>query len=189
MNRLNRYALSILALSVMIAIIAGVNATPTHAGPVVTGTVNIGNVPLPVTIAGDTTVSGTVKTQDVDNPARNAFQAQVCTIGFPSCDTFGQVSVPAGKRWVIEYVSGTCDIPSRDTLVEVSVATIADGHIASHVVPATLVVTVGTTKLYTFAQQTRLYADPGTTVDFNHGGAPDGDGGCLVSASGYLVAQ
>ncbi|MBZ5567883.1 MAG: hypothetical protein LAN64_08540 [Acidobacteriia bacterium] len=50
MNRLNRYAVSILGLSVMVAIIAGVNATPTQAGPTVSGIVNIGNTPLPVTL-------------------------------------------------------------------------------------------------------------------------------------------
>lgn len=135
MNRLNRYALSILGLSVMLAIIAGVNATPTQASgsaPVtvvntplpVTGTVDIGNTPLPVTIAGDTTVSGTVKTQDVDNPARQPWQHKfTLPVSEGTVVTCDSADVPAGKLLVIEYVSANEDLLPSAILTHLDVTT------------------------------------------------------------------
>lgn len=55
MNRLNRYALSLLALSVTLAIIAGVNATPTQASG--SAPVTVLNTPLPVRTAAPSLVT------------------------------------------------------------------------------------------------------------------------------------
>ena len=125
MNRLNRYALSILALSVMLAIIAGVNATPTQAGPVVSGTVNIGNTPLPIT--GNATVSGTVNIGNT--PTVNAQQAgswsvdingtPAVTASAPAITKFRDVfepSLPGNNSADRDY---TLDAPMTVTTVEV----------------------------------------------------------------------
>src|SRR5215813_13196780 len=73
-------------------------AAQAQAGPTVT--INSAQLPLPVT--ADVTASGTIKTQEVDNPARHAFQFSF------SRDTQSSFVVPADQRLTIETASATC---------------------------------------------------------------------------------
>ena len=150
MNRLNRYALSLLALSVMIAIIAGVNATPTQASG--SAPVTVVNTPLPVTgnvtaaqsgpwnvnidntpgvnIANMPAVSLApgASIRDADNPARQPFQIALLVQLDPGVAVADNLfPVPDGKRLVIEYVSGFGEIPIGQSLTNVSVSTSVRG--------------------------------------------------------------
>jgi hypothetical protein len=194
MNRLKNYAWSLLGLSVLIAILAGINATPTHAGPVVSGTVNIGNTPLPVTIAGDTTINGTVKIQDVDNPARQPWQHRfslgVATGTVVSCDS---ADVPAGKLLVIEYVSANEDLLPDAIMTHLDVITTQGGHQVRHFFTPTPTgrELASTARAFVVSQATRLYAEAGTGsvevcaqigTDFK-----SSSGDAQAGLSGYLV--
>jgi hypothetical protein len=103
----------------------------TAAGGGQTSTVRVVNTPsepVPTSATGTTTVAGTVAAtqsgpwsvdvsntaaspvpfRDVDNPARQPFQAQVMGGFADGASTTGDITlttVPAGKRLVIEYVS------------------------------------------------------------------------------------
>ena len=123
MNRLNRYALSLLALSVTFAIIAGVNATPTQASG--SAPVTVVNTPLPVT--GNATVSGTVNIGNT--PTVNAQQSgpwsvdingtPAVTASAPAITKFRDVfepSLPGNNSADRDY---TLDAPMTVTTVEV----------------------------------------------------------------------
>jgi hypothetical protein len=208
MNRLNRYALSVLALSAMVAILAGVNATPTQAGPTVSGTVNIGNTPLPIT--GNTTVSGTVNigntplpvalpdtpltVKDADNPARQPWQHRfnlpVFTGTVVTCDT---ADVPAGKMLVIEYVSANEDLLPDAIMTHLDVITTQGGTRVRHFFTpsGTGRELAGTARAFVVSQSTRLYSEAGTAsvevcaqigTDFQ-----SSSGDAQAGLSGYLV--
>ena len=154
----------------------------------VTGTVsvsNLGGAPLPV--------------RDVDNPARQPFQANIIDIpiGLPNPVFF---TVPAGKRLVIEYVSA--DIEADNTQCpnapRYELTTTAGGVTLDHFFYTKDAGTLGTsvnddTKAFGLSQQTRIYADPNTQVrlDIRTGTFPtcgfhlnEGSG---IRVSGYLV--
>ena len=202
MNRLNRYALSILGLSVMIAIMAGVNATPTQAGPTVTGTVNIGNTPLPITGTvniGNTPLpvalpDTTLAVRDADNPARQPWQHRfnlgVTTGTVVTCDS---ADVPAGKLLVIEYVSANEDLLPDAIMTHLDVITTQGGtHVRHFFTPTgTGRELAGTARAFVVGQSTRLYSEAGTGsvevcaqigTDFK-----SSSGDAQAGLSGYLV--
>jgi hypothetical protein len=139
-----------------------VKVVNTESEPVpVTGTVsvsNLGGTPLPV--------------RDVDNPARQPFQASIIEppLGTPNPVFF---TVPAGKRLVIEYVSAEalaldpdCVTPPRFALT-----TTAGGTPLAHFFypenSGTISFSGNTAKVYGLSRQTRIYADPLTQVKLN----------------------
>jgi hypothetical protein len=138
--------------------------------------------------------------RDVDHPARQpvhlrgidtfdstgaaAGPLEIC-FGQPSCTTV----VPAGKRLVIEFLSVYATIPSGDTVDQLTVST--------RLLPATattqyLTVTFQSTHIgqsrFRGAHMVRMYADPGTSVNFqsNRSSATAG-GNIVIHGSGYLV--
>jgi hypothetical protein len=153
--------------------------------------------PLPVPVAGSVAVSGTANVNVVNAPLRVAvdatqqpFQKTLCTVGWPpGClSTPSSFNVPSDKRLVIEYVSGQCDTASlAESVGLMSVSTLVSSVPTSHYVVPQFLGSVGSVKLYGSAQQTRIYADPGTQVYASASGFPTGSVGCLVSLSGYLV--
>jgi hypothetical protein len=90
---------------------------PVSGSVAVTGTVPVtGNV----AITGTVPVSGNVGTQDRDNKARNYYYAYLnCGYAVGICSTDGPV-VPAGKRLIIEHVSGEADMSGASDLWRVS---------------------------------------------------------------------
>jgi hypothetical protein len=130
--------------------------------------------------------------------ARQPFQIVLCTVAFPSgCGSrTGSFTVPAGKRLVIEFYSGTCLTGNlTDTIAVVTLTTKAGGTVVEHdVVPqftgnAFNLVVNGPVKTYAFGQTVQVYADPGSTVGANATGFPGASFGCLAAISGYLVSQ
>jgi hypothetical protein len=167
----------------------------------------IGPLPLPVT--GSTTVSGsvaaTVTNTDtnpvpvklVDRPeGGRPFQTRLCTFaefsGGNSGGCFGtpgSFEVPNGRRMVIEYVSGECSI-SGGAQVRVGVGTLAGGAGANH--RFHLYQDVLDPRFLDLNQQTRIYADAGTTVGISFsagsGGANPGFARCELVLSGQTFA-
>jgi hypothetical protein len=115
----------------------------------------------------------------VDEPGRNPFTVFINTTFSPS------LTVPTGKRYVIQHFSGFCfdDLPpARQTMaVDVlnsgsylSQASVFDGGATPYY------------HLYRFYANPTLYIEPGNTVNF----VPDdlgADTKCAVAISGYSI--
>ncbi len=144
----------------------------------INGSVNIGNPaasPVPV--------------RDVDNPARQPFQWPfVWSVAPGSFDEFSPfVTVPAGKRLVIETISvqATADVVSH---IRIRIQTTADGQLSGHFIDvANRGGAAGLTNFHG-THAVRIYADPGSSVRFG-AGRNDSSGFVSVEAaiSGYFV--
>jgi hypothetical protein len=139
--------------------------------------------------------------RDVDNPANEPLESFVCvssghtfTVCPASGDTFTvPLTTNSGqpvRRYVIEYVSGTCQTAPGEAIDQVFLL-IPSGGFAHYFVPVN--VTSNSTREidYAFAQENRLYANPGDTLRGGAAlqGAIGADYSCLVQFSGYLVKQ
>ncbi len=157
--------------------------------------VNTSSQPVPTTITNTPTVKintdadHPVFVTDVDNPARQAFQEDL-TFTLP--DNFSEVcspltTVPAGKRLVIEYISGKASFPAADQkLRHLSIRTTLNGNLVYHYLAPT---PTGVFNEYVAAQQVRLYADANTLphICLGRGNLNDGVVSVHVSISGYLI--
>lgn len=157
--------------------------------PAVAGAV--GSTPVTVVNAGDI-----AKAQGIQQP----FQATLnCSAagGF-GIRCFGSAVVPAGQRWVIEYVSANCRIDNgRQLLSQGYVATVLGGRSALHYL--TIPDHVGAfgdsgsaINVVQLGQPVRLYVDAGSSVSFGAGTSGvsrfDGYPNCDVSLSGQAVS-
>jgi len=128
------------------------------------------------------------------------FQVALCRdIGTPARCPAGSsqsFAVPSDRRAVIEYVSGECPqagsaINPLENITGALLTTTVNGVIATHLFP-TLKGLTGNGDLngVYVAQQTRVYADPGTTVTLGAsvGGLLSGHLTCSVTVSGYTSA-
>lgn len=142
--------------------------------------------PLPVPVNGTVGISGTPSFQDADNPGRHPFQARLCLSYIQSClpsDT-DRLTVPSDRRYVVEFVSGTCSFGlslHAEVILQTTVGTVDASHeiIATPGVPA-----------FVFSQLTKIYADPGSKIElfmFNDSGIPP-MGSCTAFISGYFIA-
>lgn len=157
---------------------ADVNVVNTpNVNVVNTPTVNVGNTmanPLPVHI--------------VDNPARQPFTETLVTPNKPS------FTVPAGKRLVIEFVSGDGFITSGqkflNTSLQCTVATSIGVADVLHAFTPTLMGTqntgTGLFDIFSISQQTRLYVEPGGKVSIFMNNTA-GVAGLGFTVSGHLV--
>jgi hypothetical protein len=146
-----------------------------------TPTVQVGNdssTPLPV--------------RDVDNPARQSFQRELDPLvpsgSFSASDS---LTVPAGKRFVIEFASASIDT-TAGTKMWVRIQTTSSGVGLSYSLLPQLQGNFGAdgSDFLLASQPMKLYADPGTqvTVVVNVlGGVANTNTGAAVSLSGYLV--
>lgn len=121
----------------------------------------------------------------------NPFQSSV-DISLPA-GTGGQnafVQVPAGKRLVIEYVSGDALMPTGQKCL-LSVLTLLAGQTTAtqHRLETVALGKFGATDHFRAAQVVRLYADPGTTVTLRADrDLATGTATARMSLSGKLVA-
>jgi hypothetical protein len=184
MNRLNRYALSVLALSAMVAILAGVNATPTQAGPVVTGTVNIGNTPLPVVgtidiggsnatlpVSGTVAISNSPTVQVANLPSRVPYNFRLSG-GF---DTNGVISgnetsftIPAGKIFEMQHVA--CEANIENETESPLILSLTTGSIPDQVFLVSLQVPQlgGYKRSYWVTQETHAFLGPVSNRSFGN---------------------
>ncbi len=121
-----------------------------------------------------------------NEPARQPFQD---SWGVPFNEPGdGEVVVPPGKRFVLEFTSLDVTVDTDCRVGFVSITTTAGGKTAGHHVPIASHVEFGTRNIAVTGQPLRLYGDPGTTMFVNFGGAglncnPIG----ALGASGYFV--
>ncbi|MGB0036707.1 MAG: hypothetical protein WBP79_14645 [Candidatus Acidiferrales bacterium] len=126
-----------------------------------------------VTVAN--TAANPVPNSDVDNGARQPFQQQF-SIGVPDGSNEGfqdSITVPAGKRLVVEFVSGEIFLPTNQQ-PRIEICTLANSGFtdhATHHILATLQqpisflpATGNDTSTWVFSQSTEIYADPGTSL-------------------------
>ena len=175
MKQLTKVMLPTLGVVILAAAFLSVPAQPVDAQRVAPVTVT--NTPLPTTVTNTpsvtirgrptVTVGNTSATrlfvQDVDGPARQPF-ARDCVIdtfspsGLGSC-SFG--AVPAGKRWVVETLSGQVIVDAGKKPFSINLQLCSAGYATDNYFPA---VFQGNSAFYTgdyftVNQQVRLYAD------------------------------
>lgn len=192
--------------------------TPIKAAPPIPAIpVIVTNNPLPVSVTNPVTVGNSltigspvtvgnaatnpVLTRDIDNPANEPYEFILCASAgsslstcFPRSETFANTTPFSGKtikRFVAEYVSGKCDTTADTHIVDVDVIRqFSDGLVGMghHFVPVSVAGSPGFGE-YVFAQQTRLYRNPGETMAPGVSYWGDGNYSCLFSVSGYYVTQ
>ena len=132
-----------------------------------------------------------VPSRDVDNPATQPF-VEVLQSSNPNNRSF---QVPLGKRLVIEYVSGVGQIRSGQKILAVSLQTglVINGQqigVRHHFTPVLTgtktFATAGNLDTFVVSQQTRLYAEQGSTVELSTEVTEEGFG-FTVTVSGYFV--
>jgi hypothetical protein len=162
---------------------------PADVNVVNTPSVNIVNTPT-VQLAGTSTVqvSGTtnvdvqndssapVIVQDVSTPKRTPFQANAIFPAQPFANgqtETGSITVPAGKRLVIEHVSARAVIDFGDATpffyftISTTVAGVTVEHSMATPQPFTFQCSncsIGTNSVHAVSQEMKLYADPGSTI-------------------------
>jgi hypothetical protein len=166
-----------IALFLSIASVLGLYLIPT---------VSIAAPSLPVHIMNSS--SQPIPVSDIDNPARQPIQ-QLFNFSFdPTQGTNGQsFVVPAGKRLVIEYVSAAIALEMGlivDAVVTTTVNGIEGGH---HLIPTSMGPAWGFPLSYLISKEIRVYADPGTKVQFSITDNLTGNGGAWGTISGYLI--
>lgn len=173
-----------LGLGLMVAIVGSLLAGPLNASkpqPQVT----------PVAAAANSAAHPTF-VEDVDNPARQAFAANICTsFGSPlTCNGVPQTFVaPATGHTVIEQVSGQCAINGQPSFIlQLNSSVGMTGNVVTWLnqVPSAPFGTLVP------ATMTRIYPDPGTSTQVAiPEGEPNGNGNaaCTVSLIGYTIRQ
>jgi hypothetical protein len=215
MNALKKLALWLLATSLVLAAAAilipkkavallATQVFVTNPAVPVTGDVGISGTPTvqlaPGTMVGVTggtfnfsnTPSTPIFTRDKDNPALTSFQTTLCSGGSSSgsspCSIPSSFTVGANERLVIEYVSIFCQVQGGASVTfPPFINTTAGGNLSQYAFSPGQTIHAAITLAN---QQTRIYADPGTRVDFGALGLP-GAGAFLCNArlSGNLVTQ
>ena len=207
MKQLTKVMLPALAIGILAAVLLLVPARPVVAqrGAPVT----VLNTPLPttvtntpsVTIRGTPTVSvgntsaAPLFVQNVDDPARQPF-ARDCIIDTFNASGQGSCSfeaVPAGKRWVIETLSGQISTNAGTKPFSINLQLCSAGYATDNFFPA---VFQGNSAFFsgdyfTVNQQVRLYSDNvggcHTAPFFNVGISNATAGFAEFILSGYLV--
>ena len=97
--------------------------------------------------------------------------------------------MPAGKRLVVEFVSGFCEVLDKDTTLQyVVLRSSVDSTGSDHYLTVTPVSPpVELRNHYTLTQQSRIYADPDTPVRVGMNDWGPDDLRCFVTISGQLV--
>ena len=134
--------------------------------------------------------------QNTDEPGRNVFALQGSN--FTVNPYFYSVTVPAGKRYVIDQYSASCDIVSTTYMSQVEVDTVVGGVQTFTSAPAHVVQAngfVGGQQVYNYEVSGAgpVYADPGTTITlFANAAAGTGDTNikdCYFSLQGHSIVQ
>jgi hypothetical protein len=117
--------------------------------------------------------------QNVDEPGRNPLNMK-----FSPGNTAALVTVPAGKRWVIEAFAANCVLSAGGTLNSVSISTNSAAG-AEAFAPAFFLLS-GVFPEWVGGGATRLYADPGSVIILAANSPPSGTQ-CTFSLSGYAI--
>jgi hypothetical protein len=128
---------------------------------------------------------------EVNNPDKHPFQASL-QVSLPP-GTEGQngfVNVPAGKRLVIEYVSGQAFLPTGQKALFSVIVSLQGQNIGTwHYLESSAIGAFGSQDCFQCGRMVRLYADPGTTVMLRTDrDSPAGTGLSRMSLSGHFVS-
>jgi hypothetical protein len=127
-----------------------------------------------------------VAVRDVDF-GRQPFH-QSANFSFPdgSITRSTSISIPAGKRLVIEYVSGHLGVPAGQNITKIALGVTLNQQFADHFIIRTPIGDSGLgNEFFGASQQMRVYADDlFINVQRN---SPNGTAGGTVTISGYLV--
>ncbi|MGH7287441.1 MAG: hypothetical protein ACREI8_05415 [Myxococcota bacterium] len=168
-------------------------AQPAVVGP--TKPVLVVNSPAePVPVDGTVSVEGPVTVTDADNPAFQPFQnEELFSIPAGSLGDDESFTVPSGKRLVIEFVSFKLVVPTGQkptfNWVRINGSTGSVDFFFPLTVQATGDLIGGVNSdIFIGSSETRLYADPGSTVGLSvRRDADVSTGSASVSVSGHLV--
>ncbi len=162
----------------------------TQSNPVpVAGNVGITNTP---TVQVSNAFNSPLPVRDVDNPARQPFQRELDPLipagSFTASDS---LTVPAGKRLVIEFASATINTTSG-TKMWVRIQTTTSGSTNAHTLVPELQgpFSADNSDFFVAAQPMKVFADPATQVIVITsvlGGVANSNSGAAVVMSGYLV--
>lgn len=134
-------------------------------------------------------------TRDADNPARQPFHARgIFSMSTGEPDQNATITVPLGKRLVIEHVSAFLGVPEGQKVL-FSIGTRLAGMLEFHTLVAQeqgvfpQVLGLGPKATFAASQPARFYADPGTTVYMGVGRtSTTGTAAGSMVVSGHLVA-
>lgn len=124
--------------------------------------------------------------RNADNPAFQPVQFREIQIG--GADTTTIFTVPAGKRLVIETVSGNGNIFSGQKFLALSINTTnsVGGSQMPHYFTPVFTGTQGSFDFYSFNQSVRIYADPQTNIVLSRN-TTSGNVNIGITVSGYYV--
>jgi hypothetical protein len=161
----------------------------------VSGTVGVSGIPNPLPVSGTVSANVTFPTSFAVTESGTPFATTLC---YPSggCPTTYQV--PAANRLIIEFTSGQCSLSGSTGLSSAYVdgpdldATTGGVIVVNSVAPFFTVQSISgnTVASVSWAQQTKIYADPSSTVYFNMFGSGASQGGnvsCQETISGRLT--
>jgi hypothetical protein len=168
--------------SLLMLALAGASSVGLAAPPNRTVDVNVTNPVLPVEVSN----ADPVPVRDVDAAAREPFQTQTVTTSFNSSSSSADiVTVPAGKRLVVEHVSAWVNSTDDSGLASV---TIGSGSQFDQL-PCfrTGQTGNGLNHFYSCSMQTRYYVGPGETLSFFVSTASSDGGFHRSFVSGYYL--
>jgi hypothetical protein len=137
------------------------------------------------------TATSPIFTQDVDEPAKNAYVVGLCaTSKFQTCPG---VTVPFGTRYVIEQVSGECNVGSESSIGGFKLTAHLNGADNVYFFHDKISAGSGDTTVGPFFQESRIYSDGGvengiSAIVFDAGGSGPG-AACSITLSGHLVSM
>jgi hypothetical protein len=141
------------------------------------GVVEIGNAP-----------SSPVPVRDVDEAAKEPFQQGTVTTVFSSSSSATDVlTVPAGKRLVIEHFSAWINATGPDGLSSISIGVENTGQFDQAMCSQTGKTANGLNHFFSCSSSTKLYVDAGQTLQFFVAVANSNGGFHRAFVSGYYV--
>jgi len=176
-------------------LMSGPQGNPNQSGAPVS---IVNPLPLPITgtiglapggsVAISNPESNPVVVRDIDEPAREPFQAGMQSIILPDTNGVFLVTVPAKKRLVIEHASAFINIQAESGLAWVSLTTRPNDPAHTDYLPCQAMGNASFSHYFSCSVQTKFYADPGQTVVALLAPATSTAGNYSVFISGYFVA-
>lgn len=155
--------------------------------------VTVQNTPLPVTV--ENTTADPLPTRDVDNPARQPVTfhlSELANEGQASAGLSSGFTPPAGKRLVVEFVSGFLSLPTGQNAFAEIFSIGPNGGFFHALVPVATgdFPAFARPNIFSMSQQLRLYSESSgpLQIGFTRNGTT-GTALLQLTFSGYLVAQ